>query len=291
MKRLTSIKDKIKCTTTLGQGLLLTATLFIPLLGNAAEKREVIVGVRNDEAAVSYLDKEGNYTGFEGETLKKIFALLPQYDFKLQYVVQSNLFPSLTANKVDVVQGNLRRTEARENTGIRTRVAYNWMPYVLVVPVDNTTIHSLADLSGKRVNQTRGSGQARILENYIKEHQANIELIYSSDYLNLLVGGHVDAFLLPIFDVSTINANFEFKVKAVDTVNGAAGTPESDPNVYYWFRPGDTQLRDDFSQAIATLRADGSLSNLSLQFFKVDYPSSIDKETEKNLVEQSEAKK
>lgn len=284
MNNLLSIKKYVSYILASSLLLLSASTLFLPSIGYTAEKREIIAGV-NKGTAISYLDANGRFTGLEGEIFNKIVELLPQYNVKLQYLEQATLFPNLNSHKVDLVISNLRRTEAREKNSIRSRVAYNWTPYVLLVPADNTTIHSLADLSGKRIAQNKGTGQARIIENYNKEHHANIEIIYSPDFLSLLANGHIDAYLAPIFNVAAANKQFDnFKVKVVgEAVNGAIGTVDGDPNAYIWFNPEDTQLRDDVSAAIEKLRLDGTLSKLSVQFLGDDYPGQIDQEAEKNL--------
>ncbi|WP_413729994.1 transporter substrate-binding domain-containing protein [Sodalis sp. RH22] len=266
----------------------LCAIAFSALLANAAPApRDIIVGARNGFQGVAYVDENGNYTGLEAEVLKRVFKELPQYKFEIRYLEQRSLFPSLLTNKVDMVQGNLRRNEVREKNAIRTRVAHNWTPYVITVPQANTQIHSLADLEGKRIAQNKNSGQAGIMEQYIKSHNANIEIVYSPEMLTLLADGQVDAVISPVFNVPQFNAvHKNYKLKYVgEPVGGVAGTPDNDPNAYFWFRPDDKQLRDDVSAVIAQLRADGTLSRLSRQFLSEDYPARIDLQAEKNLTQ------
>jgi L-cystine transport system substrate-binding protein len=270
-------------------GITIMLLLFFLVIAQAhvvaAEKRKIIVGARDQATGTAFKDENGRFTGLEGEALQQIFLLLPQYEFELKFLPQSALFPSLNTRKVDMVQGNLRRSKEREANAIRTRVANNWFPYQLVVPETNTTIHSLKDLEGKRVVQNKNSGQANIWEEYIKENNANIEIVYSPEFVSMLSAGHADAMLMAPLLMDNLNkAHKDFKLKAVTgTIGGPKGSLNNDPNTYFWFRPEDTQLRDDVSAALAKLRADGTLSKISIQFTGIDYISQIDVEAEKNL--------
>jgi ABC-type amino acid transport substrate-binding protein len=266
--------------------LLLTLSAGMAFHAQAAEKRKIIVGVRNNYAGLAFMDEKNNFTGLEAEALKRIFQDLPQYEFEWRYLEQRALFPSLMANKVDIIQGNLRRNTGREQNAIRTRVAHFWSPYVIIVPATNTTIHGLKDLEGKKVVQNRNSAQAGILQTYIKETGSTIDLVFSAEQVAMLANGLADAYIGPIFLLPHYNKSFgDFKVKWVgEPVGGPEGTPDNDPNVYFWFRPEDAELRDQVSAAVEKLRKDGSLSAWSRQFFDGnDYPSRINAKTEKEL--------
>jgi L-cystine transport system substrate-binding protein len=266
--------------------VIMAAAFFLGSIANAAERRTVLIGARNDSRGTAFVDENGRFTGLEGETLQLIIAALPQYDFELRYLPQRSLFPSLITNKVDIVHGNLRRTEEREQQAIRTRVANNWWPYILVVPENNTNIRSFKDLEGKRVVQNKNSGQALLLEKYIRDNKANIELVYSQEFVAMLADNHADATFMSPFTFDTLSNTYKnFKLRMIDDaiLTGPKGTPDGDTNTYFWFRPEDTQLRDDVSAVLEKLRADGSLSRISVRFSKVDYPSKIDTEAEKEL--------
>jgi L-cystine transport system substrate-binding protein len=270
----------------LATSITLVALFTTPNEAGAAERRKVIVGARNDAKGTSYVDANGRFTGLEGETLSLIFDALPQYDFELRFLPQSSLFPSLITNKVDLVHGNLRRTEEREKQAIRTKVANNWWPYLLATPVTEDKIHSLKDLEGKRIVQNRNSGQAGIMEQYIRDNKANIEIVYSPEFVAMLANGLADATLLSPFTLVSLNSSYEnFKLKIVneEAIGGPKGTPDGDPNAYFWLRVDDTKLRDEISEVLTKLKSDGTLSKLSIQFTSVDYPSKIDTEAEKDL--------
>ncbi|MDR2625927.1 MAG: transporter substrate-binding domain-containing protein [Zoogloeaceae bacterium] len=274
---------KITASTIL---VIMTAVFFLGSNADAAERRTVLIGARNDGRGTAFVDENGRFTGLEGETLQLIITALPQYDFELRYLPQRSLFPSLISNKVDMVHGNLRRTEEREQQAIRTRVANNWWPYILVVPESNTDIQSLKDLEGKRVVQNQNSGQALLLEKYIRNNKANIELVYSQEFVAMLADKHADATFMSPFTLNTLSDTYKnFKLKMIDDaiLTGPKGTPDGDTNTYFWFRPEDTQLRDDVSAVLEKLRADGSLSKISVKFTGIDYPSKIDTEAEKEL--------
>jgi ABC-type amino acid transport substrate-binding protein len=269
--------------------LALALAVGLALGASAAEaqsKRKIVIGARDDGRGTGFRDESGRFTGLEGEVLTLITEAMPQYEFEFLFLPQRSLFPSLITRKVDIVHGNLRRTVEREEQAIRTRWANNWWPYVLTVPATDTATQSLKDLEGKRLVQNQNSGQALLAEQYIRENKADIELVYSPEHVTMLADGHADgSFMSPFTFEANNNIYPDFKLRMIDGVelSGPAGTPDGDPNAYFWFRAEDEKLRDEVSEVVKKLRDDGVISRISLRFTGVDYPARIDTEAEKNL--------
>ncbi len=84
----------------------------------------------------------------------------------------------------------------------------------------------------------------------------------------------------PVIVQKRLKASSEEQAKELLNMVGLADKYESDSNCYFWFRPDDTQLRDDVSTALLKLREDGTLSQLSEEWLGVDYASQIDASSE-----------
>jgi polar amino acid transport system substrate-binding protein len=225
-------------------------------------------------------------TGVEGEVITLVTEALPQYDFEFLLIPQRSLFPSLVTRKVDLILGNLRRAAEREDSAIRTRWANNWWPYVLTVPASDTTIYTMKDMEGKRLVQNQNSGNALLAEQYIRETGANIEIVYSPEFVTMMADGHADATFMSPFSLASYNKlypNFQLRMNDGVELTGPKGTPDGDPNTYFWFRPEDKLLRDEVSEVIKKMRDDGTISRISVRFAGVDYPARIDTEAEKDL--------
>lgn len=257
--------------------------------GNNNKDAKVIeVGVVSGGDKTSFIDDKGNLTGYEVEVLKKIDEELPQYEFHFNPVEGSVLFSSLDAKKFDLISGNFRRSDAREASYFHTYRAFISTPYRIIVFEDNTDINSIKDLEGKRAGTGEGSLMADILNAYVKENNSTIEVVYSTDLVNDLVAGRIDAIIFPGRQVDLYNKSYDnLKFKAVgEPVVGSDGCMK-DSNAYFYMRKDDegAQLRNDVSEVLYKLRQEGYLKELSLKWYGTDLTEGIDEESEQEVID------
>ena len=252
----------------------------------ASEGKTVRIGTMNVSERTSFIDDNGDLTGFEIELLKLVDEKLPDYQFEFVQLDGPALFSSLDAGKVDMVNANFRRSDAREANYIHTYRAYTYTPYRIVVPEENTEIQSIEDLAGKTVGIGEGSLMATIMEAYVKETGAPIELVYVTDNVSELLSGRIDATVVPQRTVDAWNDSYQdVSFKAVgDPVVGKDGCMK-DSNAYWWFAKGSEELRNAISDALFELREEGKVSELSLKWYGKDYPADIDLECEQEVME------
>ena len=129
----------------------------------------------------------------------------------------------------------------------------------------------LDDLKGKKVLTTATSAQAIILENYNKENNNAIEIVYqnggANDFVAQVSSGRVDAFLGADFTLSLIDPKKELK---------SVGPALSEADILFMFRKDDPEqkkLSDAVDGAIKELKADGTLAKLSSQWLGDDFTS------------------
>ncbi len=240
--------------------------------GNTGESSgkvtKIVVGTGTGFPRVCFLDENGKLTGFDVELLRKIDELLPQYEFEFQTMDFSNLLLSLETNKIDLVAHVMEKNPEREQ-----KYAFNSEPYAhwrnrIVVGKNNDSIQKLDDLAGKKVLTSATSAEAQILENYNKDHDKKIDIVYQSgqanDTVNQIVSGRVDATIAADFVVPVIDPQKQLKL---------VGDELSSDDVLYVFRKDDADekaLSDAIDGAVKELKTDGTLSKLSTEWLGSD---------------------
>ncbi|MBW7455824.1 transporter substrate-binding domain-containing protein [Paenibacillus sepulcri] len=237
--------------------------------GASQEVKKIIVGTGTQFPKVCFLDENGKLTGFDVELVKEIDKRLAGYEFELQTMDFANLLLSLDTKKIDFVAHEMEKNPEREEKYLFNKEAYAHWKNKIVVAKDNDTIKTLDDLAGKKVLTGATSAEAQILENYNKDHDKKINIVYQSgaanDTVSQLTTGRVDATLAADFSLSLIDP--QGKLKTV-------GEPLSDAEILFVFRKNDAddqKLSDAIDEAIKEIKADGTLSKLSTTWLGQDY--------------------
>lgn len=230
---------------------------------------KVIVGTGNQFPKVAFLDESGKLTGFDVELVREIDKKLPEYEFDLQVLDFQNILLSLETKKIDMAAHEFEKNPEREAKYLFNKEPYaHWKNKIIVSKDNNDPIQSLDDLKGKKFFTTATSAEATILENYNKDHDNALKIVYSgggtNDIAQQITSGRVDAtigadFILPILDP-------QGKLKTV-------GKELSESDILFVFRkndPDQQKLADAVDKAIVELRADGTLANLSKQWLGFD---------------------
>lgn len=241
--------------------------------GGPKSSGKIIVGTVSGNAGTSYLDEKGNLTGFEVEVLKEIDRRIPDVEFEYKTFDFPSLFTELGAKKVDLISTNIQYNKDRAQKYLYSKEFTFATYYKVVVPPDNNTIKSLDDLNGKKLALLNGL-QLKVVEDYIKEHNLNIELLpakKTSEVIELLTSGRADAVFVPEFHVSVFTKYQNTPLKAVGPGYVAKGLTPETAGAHLLFDKNNTALRDKVDKALASMRADGTLKNLSLKWFGIDF--------------------
>lgn len=233
-----------------------------------AKVTKITVGTGTAFPQVCFIDENGKLTGFDVELLKEIDNRLPEYEFDFQTMDFSNLLLSLETKKIDLVAHVMEKNPEREQKYSFNKEAYAHWRNRIVVAKDNDTIHTLDDLKGKKVLTGATSAQAQILENYNKEHDNAIHIVYQSgtanDTANQITTGRVDATLAADFVLPIIDPQSQLK---------ATGDELSSADILYVFRKEDAEsqkLSNAIDGAIKELKTDGTLGKLSTEWLGAD---------------------
>ncbi|MBC9248866.1 cystine transporter subunit [Pseudomonas alcaligenes] len=246
--------------------LLLGSSLIAPasaadLLDEIKAKGAIQVGLEGTYPPFNYQDENGQLTGFEVDFAN---ALAKQLGVKAEFqpTKWDGILAALESKRLDVVINQVTISEERKQK-------YDFStPYTvsgiqaLTSKADGDSIKSAADLAGKKV----GVGLGTNYEQWLKDNvpQADIRT-YDDDPTKLqdLNVGRIDAILVDRL------AAFEIVEKTGGRL-AVAGDAFSRQEAGIALRKGNPQLLAAINDAIAKLRADGTLKQLSDKWFKAD---------------------
>jgi len=237
----------------------------------AGPVKKIVVGTGTQFPQVCFIDENGKLTGFDVELVREIDNRLSDYEFELQTMDFSNLLLSLDTKKIDFIAHEMEKNPERSEKYLFNKESYAHWRNKIIVAKDNNTIHSLDDLKGKKVLTSPTSAEAQILENYNKEHNNAIEIVYqngaANDTVSQITSGRVAATLGADFSLSLIDPQGKLKT---------TGEELSEADILFVFRKDDPEaqkLADAIDEAIKELKADGTLSKLSKEWLGEDFTS------------------
>lgn len=235
----------------------------------AEHPRKVLISVNNNSNPDSYVDADGNYTGYEPEMLKAIDELLPEYEFEYTSIASTDALLALEAGKLDASLQRWEDNEQRRQKYLFSNEYYLTYTQNVTVWGDRDDIQSLDDLDGKTVLvKAAGGSDDYFWQNYIAQSGANIKLVYlngdNSVLIQMFQDGEVDACTMVKRNADKLNANYGSDFKTVGDTIMASDT-------YILFNMGEETLRNRVDEALAKLREEGFLSELSEKWYGADY--------------------
>ncbi|MBR0597494.1 transporter substrate-binding domain-containing protein [Sinanaerobacter chloroacetimidivorans] len=238
--------------------------------GNAQGQDVINVGTMGTYNPFSFAAEDGTLTGYDLEVLREIEKVDNSLKFNFVAGPWDSLFVGLDANKFQMLANQITSNPDRVEKYYLTENPYFTCVSQIIVKKGRTDIQSLEDLQGKTIGLTVGDSFTRLVEDWNAEN-GNILTIkyYEQDIVTILEDiqtGRIDA---------TVNDPIMAKDKAevqgleIDVVGERIA---ADPT-YFIFQKNDEgkALRDKVDAALATLLESGRLSELSIEWFGVDY--------------------
>ncbi|OBX37463.1 putative amino-acid-binding protein YxeM precursor [Halomonas elongata] len=175
----------------------------------------------------------------------------------------SGLFGMLESGRIDTIANQITITDERQAKYVFTE------PYVydgaqVVVKKGNDTISGVEDLKGKSVAVNLGSNYEQLLRELPYADEIDIRT-YESNIEQDTALGRVDAFVMDRVSASQV-------IKEKPLPLELAGKPFSEIRNALPFRDTEEgrELRDRVDQALAALREDGTLTDISERWFGTD---------------------
>jgi glutamate transport system substrate-binding protein len=220
----------------------------------------LVIGVAKDQPGLGFRSG-GTYQGFDVDVATYVAGRLgvAAKNITFKAVTSAQRENALRNGTVDLVVSSYSITAERE-----TKVAFGGPYYVahqdILVRGDDTTVHNVRDLAGRRLCEVTGSIS---WQRVTAERKVPALLVPSSSYgdcLTMLVGGQVDA----ISTDDLILAGFAAqKGQAVKVVNA----PFSDERYGIGIRRQDVTGCEDINKAITRMYLDGTAATLLKKWF------------------------
>ncbi len=230
-------------------------------LASILEAGEIIVALEGNWAPWSYHDEDDNLVGFDADVARAIAAEL---GVEVTFVEGDwdSLLAGLDAGRYDLVVNGVEHTEERAEKYDFTD-PYAYIRTALIVRSDNEEITTFEDLDGKSTANSIASTYMDLAESYGAEVTGVDSL---DETLELVLSGRVDATLnaeVSYYDYMDVHPDAELKIVALT---------EEASNVVIPTRKGDdsASLREAINEAIATISENGTLSEISIQYFGSD---------------------
>jgi cystine transport system substrate-binding protein len=230
-------------------------------LADVQDAGVLVVGTEGTYRPFSFHEGgSGELTGYDVEIITAVADELG-VDVEFQETQWDGIFGGLDAGRFDVIANQVSINEERL-ADYSFSEPYTISPGVLVVAEDNADITSLEDLEGKTSAQSLTSNWYEVATGF----GANVEAVEGwAQAVELLRQGRVDA---------TVNDELTF-LDYEQTEGGDTGlkivdeTDDASQNAFA-FRKGSDDLVSAVDDALETLRADGTLAEISEKYFGED---------------------
>ena len=229
------------------------------LLSRIKEKGEIVVAMEGTWAPWTYHDENDQLVGYDVEVAQRIAEKL---GVKATFVEGEfdGLLAGVDAGRYDIMVNGVGVDEDRSQKYDFTD-AYAYDRTAVIVKNDNTDITSLEDLTGKRTANTITSTYAKLAEKYGAEVTGVDDL---NQTFELLFTGRIDATLnaeVSYYDYLKAHPDADIKIACLAPESTLIAIPVP---------KGETALVSAINDALAELRADGTLSELSMKYFEMD---------------------
>ena len=217
------------------------------------------VGTEGTYSPFSFHDPAtGDLTGYDVDV---ITAVADQLGLEVEFseVTWDAIFAGLGAGRYDVVANQVSITPERQET-YDFSSPYTVSTGAIVTRADDTSVTTLADVAGKTTAQSATSNWAEIATGA----GATVEAVEGfTQAIALLQQGRVDLTIND--DLAVLNY---LETTGDTSVKIAAETDDQTQQAFAFTR--DSALVDDVDQALADLRADGTLAEISSEWFGAD---------------------
>lgn len=227
------------------------------LLEKVQSEGKMVIATEGTWAPYTYVDDNGNLTGYDVEVAR---AVAEKLGVEAEFVTGDfdGFLIGLDSGKYDAVFNCIDVTEERTAKYDFTNPYIN-STVVLIVAADNEDIKSFDDLNGKTTTNTITSSYAGAAE----EYGATVTPANTfEETINLVLQGRADATLNSqgsYDDYMAVHADTPLKV--VDSFVTYAAVP---------VKKGEAEFVEAINKALAELKAEGKLTELSMQFFGED---------------------
>lgn len=255
--------------------VLLIAALCLSNVALAeGEVTRILIGQDPSPAPIGWIDEKGNVDGYDRAVMLLVDELLPEYEFEYEITDFSSLFTGMDSGRYAAIVDNLSWKQERADRYLYSNEFYMWNTTVIAYQKGRTDITGIEDLAGKTtVTAADGSFQQLFCENFNETHGDNPIGITYSDQNRLVTfqqidEGHVDFTIQELASLLTYEE--EFGIDLDYLIPPMEDQTQIQNPAGYWLFPqteDGEKLRDAVDGAFRTLKEDGTLEQLAVEYF------------------------
>lgn len=247
--------------TAASSGAASAASETPDLLAQIRQRGQIVVAMEGNWMPWTYHDENDQLVGYDVEVSK---AIAEKLGVEASFVEGEwdGLFAGMDAGRYDIVCNGVEITEERAETYDFT-TPYGYIHTALAVRSDNEDIHSFEDLAGKKTANSIASTYMMLAESYGAE-VLGVDTL--DETIQVLLAGRVDATLnadVSFYDYLNVHPDAGFKLVALTDDASQVCIPMRKG-------PETATLLEAMNQAIEELRADGTLTEISMKYFGSD---------------------
>ena len=239
-------------------------------LSQIQESGTLKVGVEGTYPPYTYHDDDGTLTGFDVDVAKAIADKLGvEADFTESD--WDSLLAGIDSGRLDTVINAVSITDEREEK-YDFAGPYFYITQQIVVAKDNDDIVDMASLDGKKMANTATTAYLDLLED------AGVSLVQIStadEAVSLISSGRAD-----FTTFNSVVFNEYLKQHPDANLKVAFVIPDVQDEYGVPVKKGETALYDAIQNAIDELKEDGTLSQLSMDYFDTDFTQPEDVATD-----------
>ncbi|MCI6141046.1 MAG: transporter substrate-binding domain-containing protein [Subdoligranulum variabile] len=227
---------------------------------------KLVVGVEGTYPPFTYHDDNGELTGLDIE-LGKALADKLGVEVEFQEAVWDSLLIGIDTERFDTVINSVSITDERAEK-YDFSDPYYYEARRVVVRADDDSIHGPEDLNGKKIATNTTNA---FIPWYEEQGVEVVGVDTSGEAIDLLLSGRVDFVGI---NVPVLNAYLQEHPDAADKVKEAFVIPNSEDVIAIPVRKGEPEFLDAINAALAELREEGTLKEISEKYLGGDYTNS-----------------
>lgn len=263
--------------------LILSLFLFIGILAGCGESKKEVENIKKvrvafDQAGkpISYIDEEGNPTGYEIELMKLVDEKLPDYEFEYVGTSNDDLLIGVQQGKYDVGVKNAFWTQERVGKYIFPKEFLGLSSTGLVLKKEKSDVKTLSDFAKNKLSLApiaANNAQYTIIDEYNKQNPENkVNLIagdsFTVDVIQWVNEGRVDGGVI-------IGGNYDRSVVAQDgqyhnLVNNLVYNEFAVIKTWPLFNNERQDFADAYDKAIKELKEEKKPNEFSKKYYGRD---------------------
>ena len=243
--------------------LILTAALTATMAN--AEVIKILVGQDPSPAPIGWINEDGTVDGYDRAVINAVDELLEDYEFEIEVTDFQGLFAGVDSGRYQIIVDNLTWKPERAERYLFSENYYVWNTTVIAVRKGDDSIKSIEDLAGKR---TVLKATGAFADNPVKITYSEQDRLVSYQQL---ADGQIDFLIQELASLLTYEEDFGIELDYV-LPSMEEQKEMQDPAGYFVFPKTEDgeAIREAVDGAILTLRENGTLSELAIEYFGFD---------------------